>query len=263
VNALPNSILNGLWLNPERPNVTALQPILSMCIDRTYINSKTNYKLAFPTDSIFEIQQSSEGYGYSLETAAQKLDEMGWVDDDGDLETPRVAQGVTSVEDGTPLILSMVIPDDPLYDRESTAIQASLQECGIQLNIKTVNTWDYLTQDGPVFSLDFDLMPFSHVITEDFPCSYLDEEWVASTMPGVEKVEQISQLCSAIRSDRTVSLDEEEMIEIENALPLIPLFYRADVSIARADMCGFTPTVGSSSDLWNLEEFNYGETCPQ
>ncbi len=261
VNAQPNSILDGLWLNPERPNVTALQPILSMCIDRTYINSKTNYKLAFPTDSIFEIQQSSEGYGYSLETAAQKLDEMGWVDDDGDLETPRVAQGVTSVEDGTPLILSMVIPDDPLYDRESTTIQASLQECGIQLNIKTVDTWDYLTQNGPVVSLDFDLMPFSHVITEDFPCSYLDEEWVASTMPGIEKVEQISQLCSAIRSDRTVSLDEEEMIEVENALPLIPLFYRADVSIARADMCGFSPIVGSSSDLWNLEEFNYGETC--
>jgi len=261
VNLLPNTILEGLWLNPERSNVTHLQPILSMCIDRTYINSKTNYKLAFPTYSIFESQQPAADDGYSPETAAQMLDALGWVDNDADPETPRVAQGIASVEDGSPLILSMIVPNDPLYERESTAIQTSLKDCGIQLDIQTYNSWDYLAQDGPVFKLDFDLMPFSQTITDGFPCTYLDEEWSSTTLPSIEKVEQLTQLCSAIRSNPPGNLDEKSITEIEKAMPLIPLFYHADVSVARADMCGFNPTVGPTSDLWNLEEFNYGDAC--
>lgn len=256
--ALPNSIVEGLWLNPERTNVTSLQPILSMCIDRVYVNSKTNYKLAFPTSSIFEMQQSTEEYGYAPETAAQMLDALGWVDEDENLETPRIAQRVESVEDGSTLVLSMIVPDDPMYERESAAVQASLKECGIQLDIKTYTSWDYLAQDGPIFTLDFDLMPFSHTIAKGFPCTYLNEEWIASSMPALEKVEPLMQLCAAIPSN---DLKEESTKEIENALPLIPLFYHADVSVARADMCGFNPTIGSTSDLWNLEEFNFGEVC--
>ncbi len=258
--ALSNSILEGLWLNPERSTVTSLQPILSMCVDRAYVNSKTNYKLAFPTSSIFETQQSSEENGYSPEIAAQMLDALGWVDEDGNLETPRIAQGVESVEDGSALDLSMIVPDDPMYERESAVVQASLKECGIQVDIKTYTSWDYYAQDGPIFTLDFDLMPFSHTIAEGFPCTYLTEDWIDSTMPALEKVEQVNQLCTTTPSN---VFDEELTKEIEHALPLIPLFYHADVSVARSDMCGFDPTAGSSSDLWNLEEFNYGEACIQ
>ena len=259
--AISNSILEGLWLNPERTTIASLQPILSMCIDRAYVNSKTNYKLAFPTSSIFEMQQSTEEYGYAPETATQMLDALGWMNEDGNLETPRVAQGVESVEDGSALVLSMIVPDDPIYERESATVQASLKECGIQLDIKTYTSWDYLAQDGPVFTRDFDLMPFSHTISDGFPCTYLNEGWITSSMPGLEQVEQLTQLCATIQPATSSDLDEESIIGIENTLPLIPLFYHADVSVARADMCGFDPTVGSSSDLWNLEEFNYGEAC--
>ncbi len=258
VNALPNSILEGLWLNPERSELTALQPILSMSIDRTYINSKTNFKLAFPTDSLFGVDSSSEGYGYDLDTAAQMLDEMGWIDDDGKPDTPRIAKDVPSVEDGTPLVITMTIPETPFYERESTALQASLLDSGIQLEIKTVQPWNFQASDGPLATGDFDIIPVSQTISASFPCSALNEDWLAFVLPGIEKNKQLKQLC-----ENAVNENEETQAQIENALPLIPLFYHADVSIARSDMCGFTPTVGSTSDLWNLEEFNYGDACSQ
>lgn len=42
-------------------------------------------------------------YPFDPEMAAQLLDEAGWIDDDNDPATPRVAQGALYAEDGTPL----------------------------------------------------------------------------------------------------------------------------------------------------------------
>ncbi len=256
VNFLPNSILQGLWLNPQRPEVADLQPVISLCLDRTYIDSKTNFTMAFPTDSLFDI--SSKEDGYSPEAAAQMLEDMGWIDDDGSNNTARVAQNVSSVADGTSLVLTLTVPDTPFYERESAAVQASLQDCGIQTEIETIPTWEFQAQDGPLASGDFDIIPFSQYIPTGFPCNSLNEEWLAFVLPGIEKIEQIQQLCK-----NAGLIDKEMQTQIEKALPMIPLFYQADVSIARSDMCGFTPTVGTSSDLWNLEEFNYGEACTE
>lgn len=256
VNMLPNSILQGLWLNPQRPEIEALQPAISRCIDRTYIDSKTNYTIAFPTSSLFNVSSTEDAY--SPETASQMLEDMGWIDDDNNNDTARVAQNVTSVADGTSLVLTLTVPDTPFYERESTAIQASLQDCGIQVEVETIRTWDYQTQDGPLATGDFDMILFSQAITAGFPCSSLNKDWLTFVLPGIGNIEQIQQLCES-----TDPADEELQEQIENALPLVPLFYQADVSIARSDMCGFTPTAGSSSDLWNLEEFNYGEACTE
>ena len=256
VNMLPNSILQGLWLNPERPEIAALHPAISQCIDRTYIDSKTNYTIAFPTDSLFNVSSTEDDY--SPETAAQMLDEMGWIDDDNNNDTARVAQNVASVADGTSLVLTLTVPDTPFYERESATVQASLQDCGIQIEVETIPTWDYQTQDSPLATGDFDMILFSQTITAGFPCSSLNEDWLAFVLPGISNIEQIQQLCES-----TGQINEELQEKIENALPLVPLFYQADVSIARSDMCGFTPTVGSSSDLWNLEAFNYGEACTE
>ena len=256
VNALPNSILQGLWLNPQRPEVAELQPVISQCLDRAYIDSKANYGMAFPTNSLFDISAKEDGY--FPEAAAQMLDDMGWIDDDSNNDTARVAQNVASVADGTSLVLTLTVPDTPFYERESAAVQASLQDCGIHTEIETIPTWEFQAQDGPLASSDFDIIPFSQTISNGFPCTSLDEKWLAFVLPGIENVEQIQQLC-----ENTGQIDKELQTRIEKALPLIPLFYQVDVSIARSDMCGFTPTVGTSSDLWNLEEFNYGEACSE
>lgn len=263
VHALPNSILDGLWLNPERPLVTSLQPILSMCIDRTYVNSKTNYKVAFPTNSIYEQQPSSEEHGYDPQTASRLLDEMGWIDEDENPATPRISRGNPLVADGIPLSMTMLVPHTPFYERESASVQASLQDCGIQLEVVFVNTWDFYAEDSPLSTLDFDLIPVAQTISEGFPCSSLNEPWIGSILPAINEVQALSQLCSTIPATQTGNSADAAKEAVSNAFPFIPLFYRTDVSITRSDMCGFIPTVGSSSDLWNLEEFNYGVACAE
>ena len=46
-------------------------------------------------------------YPYDPERAMELLDEAGWIDDDNDPSTPRVAQGALYAEDGTPLRFAM------------------------------------------------------------------------------------------------------------------------------------------------------------
>jgi len=47
-------------------------------------------------------------YPFDQEQAIALLEEVGWVDDDGDPSTPRVAQGVEGVEDGTVMQLDYI-----------------------------------------------------------------------------------------------------------------------------------------------------------
>ncbi len=46
-------------------------------------------------------------YNYDPAAAAALLDEAGWVDDDGDPSTPRVAKGAMYAEDGTPMTFTL------------------------------------------------------------------------------------------------------------------------------------------------------------
>ena len=46
-------------------------------------------------------------------------------------------------------------------------------------------------------------------------------------------------------------------------LPAVPLFSRIRVAASRPDMCGFIMDPTAASELWNLEEFDYGEGCEE
>jgi peptide/nickel transport system substrate-binding protein len=77
--------------------------------------------------------------------ARQLLDEAGWLDDDGDesadntAPTPRVAQGVEGVADGTAMILRFyTTPVLPRPDIQ-VVMQAQLQQIGIRTQLFVVN----------------------------------------------------------------------------------------------------------------------------
>lgn len=82
---------------------------------------------------------------YDVEKARELLTEAGWVDDDGDESddnanpTPRVAQGVEGVEDGSPLILrfytSPVVPRPDIQ----TVVQGYLRRVGVVTQLFVVD----------------------------------------------------------------------------------------------------------------------------
>ena len=251
VNNPSNGILEGLWLNPEKDWLRDLQPILSQCIDRSYLNSKLNYGMALPTESIYSVQYDPSSNLYAPDEAARALEALGWQDEDGDPQTARVAQGVGSVEDGTLLSLSFPILNDPFYEKEAELLQLLLQDCGIQLDIQPSSAAVFYQLEDESTGSDFDVRLVTQRITSDFPCAFQTSQVGTFAFPGISADENINSLCK--HSDSTVLP--------ETSISLIPLFYHVDISIARADMCNFTPLGQPFSDLWNIEEFDYGEAC--
>jgi peptide/nickel transport system substrate-binding protein len=44
-------------------------------------------------------------------------------------------------------------------------------------------------------------------------------------------------------------------------LPVAPLYLRLKLAATRPDMCNFIMDPTANSEMWNIEEFNYGEGC--
>jgi ABC-type transport system substrate-binding protein len=251
VNNPSNGILEGLWLNPEKDWLRDLQPILSQCIDRSYLNSKLNYGMALPTESIYSVQYDPSSNLYAPDDAAQALEALGWHDEDGNPQTARVAQAVRSVEDGAHLSLSFSILNDPFYEKEAELLQLLLQDCGVHLDILPSSAAVYYQPQDTSIGDDYDMRLVTQRITSDFPCAFQTSQAAAFTFPGISADESITNFCK----------HTDAGVLPETSISLIPLFYHVDISIARADMCNFTPLGQPVSDLWNIEEFDYGETC--
>ena len=66
------------------------------------------------------------------------LDRSGWKDNDNNPETPRISTGVAGIPDGMELGFRYLVEE--IYDnlKSSEIVKASLAECGIGINIKSV-----------------------------------------------------------------------------------------------------------------------------
>jgi peptide/nickel transport system substrate-binding protein len=45
--------------------------------------------------------------------------------------------------------------------------------------------------------------------------------------------------------------------------PVVPLFMKIKVAATRPDMCGVIMDPSLFTELWNIEEFDYGEGCEE
>ncbi len=102
-------------------------------------------------------------YGFDVAQGSQLLDEVGWKDSDNDPSTPRLAQGVAGVPDGTPLVVDYWTTQAALRSQVASILSQSLGECGIQLNVHTETPENLFAPgpQGPVFGRNFDLVDFS------------------------------------------------------------------------------------------------------
>jgi peptide/nickel transport system substrate-binding protein len=60
----------------------------------------------------------------------------------------------------------------------------------------------------------------------------------------------------------TASALEAQRIWAEE-VPSAPLFLRLKLAATRPDMCNFIMDPTNNSEMWNLENFDYGESCSQ
>jgi peptide/nickel transport system substrate-binding protein len=288
---------NNAWdllqfnLNPlsaERPAFFASREVrqaVAMCVDRQALVEQLSagqMQVADlyvpPGHPLYNLQAVQ--YHFDPQAASDLLAEAGWLDTDNDPSTPRIAQGVQGIADGTLFTVQYLVADDAERQSAAKMVQVDLQGCGIQVEIISQPVEEYLAPgpDGPVFGRQFDLAQFAWMAAVEPPCSlYLTNEipgpypdypkgWGGVNASGYSNP-QYDQACLdglhtlSDTPQHTEKHAEAQAIFAED-LPALPLYWHYGVVMGRPDMCGIPTEVVSESIFSDLELFNYGEDCP-
>jgi peptide/nickel transport system substrate-binding protein len=230
-------------------------------------------------------------YDFDVDAGSALLGQVGWVDEDGDPATPRLARGVVNVPDSTLLQVSYITSSAPMRQQVTAILQQSLAECGIQADVHHYPSLT-LFEGGPsgtLFGRRFDLGEFAWMSLVEPECNLsitsgipgdAGQAWT-SIMDGQEHIFselgwggqniggfvdfQFDQTCSTAFNSlkgqpEYVAAHQEAQRIFAEQLPIMPLFQRLSIAAARPDICNFTmdPT---GETYWNIEEFDYGEGC--
>jgi len=215
---------------------------------------------------------------FDVEEGKRLLDEAGWVDLDGNPDTPRQAYGVPGVFDGTPLEVSYATTQATQRMEVAQILVDSLKECGIQANLQSYSPGELFAPgpNGIVFGRQFDLVHFGWDVGSIPPCSFYStgqiptsgNNWIGVNITGYSNPEY-DALCQAANDSRPE--DGDSYIQNQYAvqrffadeLPVVPLYFRLKMAMSRPDFCGMDMDVTARSALWNIEAFNFGENCSQ
>jgi peptide/nickel transport system substrate-binding protein len=257
-----------------------LRQAIAMCLDRQKLvdtlflgQSLVPDTYLPPNHPLFDNQAIH--WPYDPLAAGKLLDEIGWLDSDGDPATPRIARGVTGVHDNTPLAFNIETTQAEIRQQTFPIIAESLASCGIQANLETYPAEDYFKADttGIIYGRNYDLAQYAWLTGATPPCDLFlstkipsaDNNWsgqnvVGFTNPAYDAACTYQQQSVFGEPGYARAVHEAQRIFAEQ-LPVIPLYMRIKYAAARSDMCGYSLDPTSTSDFWNIEAFNYGEAC--
>jgi peptide/nickel transport system substrate-binding protein len=199
----------------------------------------------------------------NLEAAAALLDEAGFVDDDNDPATPRVAQGAMYAADGTPLRFTLFSNQgNTRREAVGTLVQDQLSQIGVQVDFQTI---DFNTQLDIMDSQTFDAVilgwrngyPDDPDATQLFtPAgdvvgggsndgSYYNPEFVSLN-------EQAKNIAGCDPADRAPIYHQMQEI-FQQDLPYVPLFTISGMYAADASLTPWTPYGGGENLYWNVD----------
>ena len=226
-------------------------------------------------------------YEFDVERGMALLNEVGWIDHDLDPATPRLAQGVPNVPNGTLLAFEYLTTRAVQRRTGAEILSESMAQCGIQADVVLLDPGVIYDSgpDGPMFGRNFDMGQLAWRISEEPACFlYLSETipgdpafqddtgervypygWGGWNLTGFRS-EAFDAACLSTQSVlRGQAGYQENHAAAQNLfaddLPAIPLYMHLTMAAARPDMCFFQVNSTASSDLWNLEILDYGAGC--
>jgi peptide/nickel transport system substrate-binding protein len=291
---------DGYQLGADRPDFFSdvrTRQAFAMCMDRQALVDTIFFGQSIVPNSYVSPQhplynQGVRQYEFDPVAGGALLEEVGWVDDDGDPGTPRVAQDVPNVPDGTPLEVDYETTSAPIRQQVTAIIQDSLAQCGIKANIQLYPPSEYFADgpEGKIWGRQYDLGQYTWSGDPDPGCGlYLSnstpgpagEVWV-SILDGAERTfidwggpnqigfanEEYDLACSTAESSlpgqpeyEAAHLEAQRILSEQ--LPIVPLYLRIKLTATRPDMCGVIMDPTAFSEFWNIEEFDYGEGCEE
>ena len=270
-----------------------LRQAVAYCLDRQAVVDEVYLGQVPPANTILPpdhplMAPSLPDLTYDPQAGMALLNEIGWIDEDGNAHTPRIAQGVTGVPDGTPLTFSYESTTAPQRIQALAILAESLAQCGFGVNVAHWPTSEWLAggSNSRLLGRQFDLGQYAWGSSFGIPC----QVYMSNNIPGdPDEVDAYGNILypngwdgqndsgySSPQFDAACNLAIQtlpgEPGYVENTwevqyilahdLPIIPLYTRFLISATRADFCNFTPASAYYSELWNLEEFAYGTACP-
>jgi peptide/nickel transport system substrate-binding protein len=204
---------------------------------------------------------------YDPAAAAALLDEAGWVDDDNDPSTPRVAQGAAFAEDGTPLSFTLFTNEgNSRRAAVATVIQDGLQQIGFQVNFQTIDFNVLLDViDGQTF--DAIILGWRNGYPDDPDATQLfttGSDIIGSgsnfTSFSNARFDELNTLANTPSETDGCSVEGRapyyrEMQEIfQQELPYVPLYTIGGMYAAQSTVQGFNPY--PSQLYWNINSWS-------
>lgn len=251
------------------------------CIDRQKIVDELLYRrslvpLTFLPGGHPQVVSGLPEYPFDPDAGAKLLEEAGWKDTDSNPQTPRVAQGVANVPDGSQFIINYYTTEATLRQQVAGRVVAGLSQCGVQVNLKLSNPGD-LFGPGPgglVFGRQFDLVQFSWESSSRSNCQLYSSGqvpgaanlWTGANITGYSS-STFDTACADVartRPDDPAYAERSSALQSQFStdLPVIPLYAYLKIALSRPDLCGLSMDVTSRSLLWNVEALSVSTTCP-
>lgn len=204
---------------------------------------------------------------FDVEAGNAMLDEVGFVDGDGD--------GIREYTDGTPFAITLGTTTGNEMRQQLTQIfKENMIECGIDVELYYLPASEWFADgpDGPLFGRRFDLGEFAWLTGVEPSCSlYLtssitgpEEEgfggWGNSNNTGWGNAD-FDAACNRALSALPGTEDYEQghkdaQIVFSQEVPVIPLFLRLKVAAARPEVANFGVDPTQNSELYNIYEFD-------
>ncbi|MEW6566852.1 MAG: ABC transporter substrate-binding protein [Chloroflexota bacterium] len=217
---------------------------------------------------------SLEPTAYDPNAAATALEDIGWLDEDGDPATARTALGVPGVRGGTRLEFALLTLSEPFQTAVAERVQQDLAQCGAVVQVQTLDPTQLPTPfpAGPVFGRAFQAVLWSWLVSDVPACEmFASQEIPSDGNPNGSNASgfvdaEYDVACRTLRlgvpHDEAFRRAAQQTQEILAArLPTVPLFVRPRLVAYGPGVCGLSPDASAYSVLWNLEALGPEGTC--
>jgi len=206
-------------------------------------------------------------WGYAPMAGQTLLATAGWYDEDGD--GVREAHNIPGIASGTPFQVTYHTTGDLLRVETAQLVQTYLAGCGIQVSVETLppQTLFAAGPEGVLFGRQFDLAQFSWRAQSDPLCDlFLSSQipdvgrWDRPNVAGFLDDEYDTACLAALEASpgseeyATGHADAQRIFSAR--LPVLPLFQRLKVTLARTPVIGLAPDPTQPSELWNIEQLD-------
>jgi peptide/nickel transport system substrate-binding protein len=266
--------------------VKEVRQAVALCIDRQKIATEINPAQPVILDSYVPTESplfnpDIKKYKFDPKAAGRLLDAAGWLDEDNNPSTLRLARGVAGIADGTSFEFAFLTTDEPDKQRVSQIMQESLAQCGVKMTVTSLpaDTLFAAGPDGVIFGRNFSLAQFGWMgslepacylfTSQEIPGNYPDfpKGWGGANPSGYSNPD-FDRTCYRAMSTLPEQAEHKAAHQLAQSIfaediPVIPLYLRTKMVAINSQICGVTLDPSTDSALWNLENIKSGEACPK